>query len=50
MGFVRVVLPVGISFYLFQALSYTIDLYNGKTEKQTDIVSFALYVSLFPSL
>ena len=50
MGFVRVVLPVGISFYIFQALSYTIDLYNGKTEKQTDIINFALYVSLFPQL
>ena len=50
MGFVRVVLPVGISFYIFQALSYTIDLYNGKTEKQTNIINFALYVSLFPQL
>lgn len=43
-------LPVGISFYTFQILSYTIDLYRGDVEVQRNPVSFALYVSLFPQL
>ena len=44
------VLPVGISFYTFQALSYTIDVYKGKMEATNDIVSFFAYVSFFPQL
>ena len=43
-------LPVGISFYTFQILSYTIDLYRGDVEVQRNPVAFALYVSLFPQL
>ena len=43
-------LPVGISFYTFQILSYTIDLYRGDVEVQRNPVTFALYVSLFPQL
>ena len=43
-------LPVGISFYPFQILSYTIDLYRGDVEVQRNPVTFALYVSLFPQL
>ena len=44
----RLALPVGISFYTFQILSYTIDLYRGDVEVQRNPVSFALYVALFP--
>lgn len=45
-----VVLPVGISFYTFQALAYTIDVYRGDAPATRDIVSFALFVSFFPQL
>lgn len=45
-----VLLPVGISFYTFQTLSYTIDVYNGKTPAQTHLGIFAVYVSFFPQL
>ena len=43
-------LPIGISFYTFQILSYIIDLYTGKIRVQKNLVSFALYISLFPQL
>lgn len=43
-------LPVGISFYTFQILSYIIDIYRRKVPAQTNIISFALYISLFPQL
>lgn len=43
-------LPVGISFYTFQILSYIIDLYRGNIEVQKNPISFALYISLFPQL
>ena len=43
-------LPIGISFYTFQCLSYTIDVYRGNAEAQRNIVSFGAYVSLFPQL
>ena len=43
-------LPIGISFYTFQIMSYIIDLYNGKIKVQKNIFDFALYVSLFPQL
>ena len=46
----RLALPVGISFYTFQILSYTIDLYRGDVEVQRNPVSFALYVALCPPL
>ena len=45
-----VILPVGISFYSFQTLSYTIDVYQGKMEPERDFISFALFVSFFPQL
>ncbi|MCH5209770.1 MAG: MBOAT family protein [Oscillospiraceae bacterium] len=45
-----IVLPVGISFYTFQALSYTVDVYRGKTEVQKSFLAFGLYLSLFPQL
>lgn len=43
-------LPIGISFYTFQTLSYTLDLYNGKTHVQKSYMRFLLYVSMFPQL
>ncbi len=44
------VLPVGISFYTFQSLSYTIDVKRGKIEAQKDFINLALYISFFPQL
>ena len=46
----NVVLPIGISFYTFQALSYTIDVYRKDTKVQKSFISFGLYLSLFPQL
>ena len=46
----RLALPIGISFYTFQCLSYTIDVYRGSTPAQKDLISFGAYVSLFPQL
>ncbi len=43
-------LPIGISFFTFQTMSYTIDVYRGKADFQKNIVSFFTYVSLFPQL
>ena len=48
--FYNVLLPIGISFYTFQTLSYTIDVYQGKTEPETHLGYFALYVAYFPQL
>ena len=48
--FLRLALPVGISFYTFQCLSYTIDVYRGNVESQKNPISFGAYVSLFPQL
>lgn len=45
-----IILPVGISFYTFQTLSYTIDVYKRKLEPTRDIVSFLAFVSFFPQL
>ena len=44
------VLPLGISFYTFQIMSYSIDLYRGQTEVQRNFISFGAYVTLFPQL
>ncbi|MCW8934270.1 MAG: MBOAT family protein [Gammaproteobacteria bacterium] len=46
----NIVLPVGISFYTFQTMSYTIDVYRGKTVPTSRFLDFALYVSFFPQL
>ncbi|HEY9036002.1 MAG TPA: MBOAT family O-acyltransferase [Pseudomonadales bacterium] len=43
-------LPIGISFFTFQAISYLVDVYKGKAEPQKNIVLLALYISLFPQL
>ncbi len=50
LGFKEVILPIGISFYIFQAISYVIDVYRGNARVQKNIPDFALYVSLFPQL
>ena len=47
---VRVALPLGISFYTFQSMSYTLDVHRGRTRPLHNIVDFACYVSLFPQL
>ena len=46
----EVILPVGISFYTFQALSYSIDVYRGNIEPTRDVIQFFAYVSFFPQL
>lgn len=46
----KVILPVGISFYTFQALSYSIDVYRGKIEPTRDVVAFFAFISFFPQL
>ena len=46
----KLALPVGISFYTFQCLSYTIDVYRGNAEVQKDPITFGAYVTLFPQL
>lgn len=46
----KIILPVGISFYTFQALSYSIDVYRKKIEPTRDIVAFFAYVAFFPQL
>ena len=45
-----ILLPIGISFYTFQSLSYTIDVYRGEIKAEQNFVSFALFVSFFPQL
>ncbi len=45
-----IILPMGISFYTFQTMSYTIDMYNRKTERARTFLDFALYVTFFPQL
>ena len=46
----RLTLPVGISFYTFQSLSYTMDVYRGSVPPQKNLLSFGAYVSMFPQL
>lgn len=46
----KFLLPVGISFYTFQALGYLIDVYQGETQVERDFFSYALFVSFFPQL
>ena len=50
MSTLALALPIGISFYTFQILSYTIDLYRGKYEVQKNFIDFFTYVALFPQL
>lgn len=46
----HVILPIGISFFTFQAMSYVIDLYRGKCNVQKNLLNMALYISFFPQL
>ncbi|MBK8399041.1 MAG: MBOAT family protein [Leptospiraceae bacterium] len=46
----NIILPVGISFYTFQSMSYTIDVYRNQMEAKKSFLDFALYVSFFPQL
>ena len=46
----KLALPIGISFYTFQCLSYTVDVYRGTAQVQKNVISFGAYVSLFPQL
>ncbi len=50
MALLNIALPIGISFYIFQAMSYSIDVYRGVVAPQKNLIKFALYVSLFPQL
>jgi alginate O-acetyltransferase complex protein AlgI len=47
---VRIILPVGISFYTFQSMAYTIDLYRKKLQPSENLLEYAAYVSFFPQL
>jgi alginate O-acetyltransferase complex protein AlgI len=47
---IAITLPIGISFYTFQTMSYTIDVYRNEAKPQKSLISFATYVSLFPQL
>ncbi len=46
----KFVLPIGISFYTFQSMSYTIDVYRGKAKAEKNPINFGAYISLFPQL
>lgn len=46
----NIILPVGVSFYTFQTLSYTIDVYRGKMKPTKNLIAFFSYVSFFPQL
>lgn len=48
--FIRISLPLGISFYTFQSMSYTIDVYRGHVKATRNLIDFACYVTLFPQL
>lgn len=50
LGLLQLALPIGISFYTFQTMSYTIDVYRGETVAQHNIIFFGMYVCLFPQL
>lgn len=49
-GLLSLALPIGISFYTFQTMSYTIDVYRGEVTPQRNIINFGMYVCLFPQL
>ncbi len=49
-NFLQISLPIGISFYIFQSLSYLIDVYKNKVESEKNILNLALYLAFFPQL
>ena len=50
LNFLNIILPVGISFYTFQTMSYSIDIYRGKIKPTTNLIAFASFVCFFPQL
>lgn len=44
----KIILPVGISFFTFQAISYTVDVYKGRFPKTTELIDYAFYLTFFP--
>ncbi|MDO5980489.1 MBOAT family O-acyltransferase [Flavivirga sp. MEBiC05379] len=50
MGTLNIILPVGISFYTFQTMSYSIDIYRGELKPTKNFIAFATFVSFFPQL
>ena len=48
--FIKVIMPIGISFYTFQALSYVVDVYRKEVKAQKNILNLALYIVMFPQL
>ncbi|MBQ9128570.1 MAG: MBOAT family protein, partial [Thermoguttaceae bacterium] len=50
LGTLKIILPIGISFYVFQAISYVVDVNRGKVEASSDFVKVALYLAFFPRL
>ena len=49
-GLIKLALPIGISFYLFQCMSYGVDVYRGTVPAQRNLISFGAYVAMFPQL
>lgn len=49
-SFIDITMPIGISFFIFQSISYVVDVYRKEVEPQRDICKLALYISLFPQL
>ncbi|MDO4499691.1 MAG: MBOAT family O-acyltransferase [Erysipelotrichaceae bacterium] len=47
---VKILIPLGVSFYVFRAISYLVDIYRGKYKAEKDFVLFALYISYFPEM
>lgn len=50
LGMLEIILPVGISFYTFQTMSYTLDIYRGKITPEPSLLRFATFVAFFPQL
>ena len=50
LSLLRVTLPIGISFYTFQIISYVLDVYNGKVKVQRNLITLATYIAMFPQL
>ena len=50
LGLLNIALPIGISFYTFQTMSYVIDVYRGNVKSQKNIIILATYITLFPQL
>ena len=46
----HIYLPLGISFFIFQTISYTVDIYRGSVPSQRNLANFTMYISMFPQL